>query len=104
MTHSLYYKFIIGYLVFGLLGFITIATISSDMTYDFLLETKSDALYDEANMLASDFSQLYRGRNSNLNEAAPRLKRLLPTCRERLGSWTPPDISWQTAVSRLKPM
>ena len=48
MTHSLYYKFIIGYLVFGLLGFITIATISSDMTYDFLLETKSDALYDEA--------------------------------------------------------
>ena len=74
MTHSLYYKFIIGYLVFGLLGFITIATISSDMTYDFLLETKSDALYDEANMLASDFSQLYRGRNSNLNEAAPRLK------------------------------
>ena len=52
MTHSLYYKFIIGYLVFGLLGFITIATISSDMTYDFLLETKSDALYDEANMLA----------------------------------------------------
>ena len=25
-------------------------------------------------MLASDFSQLYRGRNSNLNEAAPRLK------------------------------
>ena len=69
---QLYYKFIIGYLVFGLLGFITIATISSDMTYDFLLETKSDALYDEANMLASDFSQLYRGRNSTLNEAAPR--------------------------------
>ena len=103
MTHSLYYKFIIGYLVFGLLGFITIATISSDMTYDFLLETKSDALYDEANMLASDFSQLYRGRNSNLNEAAPRLK-AAATYREKPGSWTPPDISWQTVVSRLKPM
>ena len=67
MTHSLYYKFIIGYLVFGLLGFITIGTVSSNMTYDFLLETKSDALYDEANMLASDFSQLYRGRSSDLN-------------------------------------
>ena len=74
MTHSLYYKFIIGYLVFGLLGFITIGTVSSNMTYDFLLETKSDALYDEANMLASDFSQLYRGRSSDLNEATPRLK------------------------------
>lgn len=68
MTHSLYYKFIIGYLVFGLLGFITIATISSDMTYDFLLETKSDALYDEANMLAQISASSTAGRNSNLNE------------------------------------
>ena len=32
-THSLYYKLLIGYLIFGLLGFITIATISSEMTY-----------------------------------------------------------------------
>ena len=31
-THSLYYKLLIGYLIFGLLGFITIATISSGGT------------------------------------------------------------------------
>ena len=35
-THSLYYKLLIGYLIFGLLGFITIATISSEMTYHHL--------------------------------------------------------------------
>ena len=74
MTHSLYSKFIIGYLIFGLLGFVTIATVSSDMTYDYLLEVKSNALYDEANLLASDFSQLYRGQLSSLTEATPRLK------------------------------
>ena len=49
MTHSLYYKFILGYLIFGLLGFVTIAAVSSDMTYQFLVETKSEDLYDEAN-------------------------------------------------------
>ena len=38
MTHSLYSKFILGYLLFGLLGFITIATLSSQMTYQYLIE------------------------------------------------------------------
>ena len=33
MTRSLYTKFLLGYLVFGLLGFIFIATMSSEITY-----------------------------------------------------------------------
>lgn len=31
MKHSLYYKFILGYLVFGLLGFASIATLSAQL-------------------------------------------------------------------------
>ena len=38
MTRSLYTKFLLGYLVFGLLGFIFIATMSSEITYQYLLE------------------------------------------------------------------
>ena len=38
MTHSLYYKFILGYLVFGLLGFASIATLSSRMTERYFFE------------------------------------------------------------------
>ena len=53
MTRSLYTKFLLGYLVFGLLGFIFIATMSSEITYQYLLEEKSESLYDEANLLAS---------------------------------------------------
>ena len=74
MTHSLYYKFILGYLVFGLLGFITIATVSSDMTYDYLLQTKSEALYDEASLLASNYSKVYRGQALDLASASPQLE------------------------------
>ena len=42
MTRSLYSKFILGYLIFGLLGFIAIATFSSKMTRDYLVQSKAD--------------------------------------------------------------
>ncbi len=59
--HSLYYKFIFGYLVFGILSFALIATVSSAWTYHLLLSTRAEALYDEANLLASRYSSIYRG-------------------------------------------
>ena len=37
MTKSLYVKFILGYLLFGLLGFITIASFSSQATHLYLI-------------------------------------------------------------------
>lgn len=74
MTHSLYSKFILGYLLFGILGFITIATFSSQLAYQHLIEEKSDALYDEANLLASTYSDIYQGKNINLATANPQLQ------------------------------
>lgn len=74
MTHSLYSKFILGYLVFGLLGFITIATLSSHLTYRYLIEERSDTLYDEANLLASTYSDIYQGKNISLTTANPQLQ------------------------------
>ena len=59
MTRSLYSKFILGYLIFGLLGFITIATFSSKMTRDYLVRYQADAMYDEANIIASSCSTMY---------------------------------------------
>lgn len=73
MTHSLYYKFILGYLVFGLLGFIAIATISSKMTYDFLIEEQAEALYDEANLIASNYSAVYKGKSIDVASVYPQL-------------------------------
>ncbi len=59
--HSLYYKFILGYLVFGILSFTVIATVASDWTYRILLATRAENLYDEASLLASRYSSIYRG-------------------------------------------
>ena len=43
MTRSLYSKFILGYLIFGLLGFLTIATFSSRMVREHLVQERADA-------------------------------------------------------------
>ncbi len=74
MTHSLYSKFLLGYLLFGLLGFILIATFSSHMTYRYLIEDRADALYDEANLLASAYSDIYQGKDIDLSTANPQLE------------------------------
>lgn len=74
MTHSLYYKFILGYLVFGILGFISIATISSRLTYNQLIQEKSEALYDEANLIATTYSTLYQGNTMDLASTYPQME------------------------------
>ena len=73
MTHSLYYKFILGYLVFGLLGFSAIATFSSKLTERYLLRQQSESLYDEANEIASTYSGMYHGKQINLTSSYPQL-------------------------------
>jgi signal transduction histidine kinase len=73
MTHSLYYKFILGYLVFGLLGFATIATFSSKITDKYLIDQQTERLYDEATQIASSYSKLYSGKSVNLNSSYPQI-------------------------------
>ena len=74
MKHSLYYKFILGYLIFGVLGFAMIATGSSHLMYRHLLEEKTQAMYDEANLIASSYSSVYQGKRQDLNTVYPQLK------------------------------
>ncbi|MBQ6835153.1 MAG: HAMP domain-containing histidine kinase [Lachnospiraceae bacterium] len=74
MSRSLYSKFILGYLLFGLIGFITIATFSSHTTYVYLLEKTADSMYDEANLLASAYSDIYQGKDLSLDIARPQLE------------------------------
>lgn len=74
MKHSLYIKFILGYLVFGLLGFIAVATVSSNMMHQHLIEEKAEAMYDEANLIAATYSSFYQGKKQDLDSAYPQLR------------------------------
>ena len=59
MRHSLYLKFILAYLVFGLLGFLVVATFSSRMTLRYLTEQRAESLYREANYISANFVRSY---------------------------------------------
>lgn len=76
MTRSLYFKFILGYLIFGLLGFFSIATFSSKMTRDYLFQSKAEALYDEASAIASSCSSMYKGTSQDSAETAAQIQTL----------------------------
>lgn len=74
MKISLYWKFILAYIIFGITAFIAIATLSSKLTDIYLLKSGSSTLYDEANLIASSYSAVYSGKDLKLSEAYPPLK------------------------------
>ena len=74
MTRSLYSKFIFGYLLFGLLGFFVIATFSNHIAHQYLREKNSEAMYDEANLLANSYSDVYTGKQIHFEDVAPQLE------------------------------
>ena len=74
MRISLYIKVLFGYLVFGVLGFLTIAFFSSNMTLRYLESDRADQLYNEANLIASSCRERYSGSDINFEFLEPQLK------------------------------
>lgn len=74
MRGSLYVKLIMAYIIFGILSFTSIAILSSKMTYNYLIKTKSKTLYDEANLIANAYSNNYIENTTSLIEAYPQIK------------------------------
>ena len=62
----LYIKFLLGYLIFGVLGFLTIAFFSSYLTEQYLLRSTGEKMYNEASLLAQECTELYSGSNLDL--------------------------------------
>lgn len=63
MFKSIYSKFILGYLLFALIGFLTIALFSDRLTYNYLVNDQATRLYNEATYIAQSYeeSSYYRG-------------------------------------------
>ncbi|MDO4268148.1 MAG: HAMP domain-containing sensor histidine kinase [Eubacteriales bacterium] len=74
MKHSLYYKFILGYLAFWLLSFAAISTLSARMMYRHQTEIYAEAMYDEANMIATSYSSVYLGKKQDMDTAYAQLQ------------------------------
>lgn len=84
MKHSLYIKFLLGYLIFGVLGFAVISTYSNEMMRRHELQVRSEAMYDEASLLASTFSGLYQGKKQDIESAYPQLQAVATYLKAKL--------------------
>ena len=75
MRGTVYTKFIIGYILFGLFGFLTIAILTSDWTFDHLARERAQELYNEANLIANQYGSEYYNNQMTRSEVSIQLKR-----------------------------
>jgi len=62
VKRTLYLKLLLGYALFGMLGFLTVSTLTSHMALNYIEKQTISSLYREANLLASNYaSNYYRG-------------------------------------------
>ena len=74
IRRSLYLKFLLGYLLFGVAGFLAVSTLSARLTENYLIKSRARTLYDEANLIAAAYSGVYDGKALPLQSAYPQLE------------------------------
>lgn len=68
MKRTLYLKLLLGYVAFGILGFITIATFTSHQTMDYIENEAAENLYRESNLIASNYAADYYRQTMTLDD------------------------------------
>ncbi|MDD3338763.1 MAG: HAMP domain-containing sensor histidine kinase [Lachnospiraceae bacterium] len=68
MKKVLYVKFIIAYVILGVLGFFTVSTLGSRLIEDRLIEQTSESLYQSAYSISSSHAAKYFSKANSLND------------------------------------
>lgn len=71
---KLYFKFVLSYIIFGVAALAVIATLSTLLTHRYLIQTQSKTMYDEANLIASNFSSGRTNEDVSLETIEPQIK------------------------------
>ncbi|MCR5501770.1 MAG: GHKL domain-containing protein [Lachnospiraceae bacterium] len=114
MRRTLYLKFLLAYLIFGIFGFVIVATFVSRMTQDYLIRTESDRLYSEATQVANTFAADLYNNETSLDSAKKQLDALRvytnahlwiinPSGRMILSTEQPVDVEKETIVEGFDP-
>lgn len=76
MKRTLYLKLLGGYLLFGLLGFLIIATFTYHMTFEYLEKKEAQSLYRESALICANYAQNYFSQDATLEEVQDQLSAL----------------------------
>lgn len=114
MRKTLYLKLILAYIIFGLFGFLVVATFVSDMTLNHLTKEKADALYREATLIANTYATDLYNTDAALETVKTQLDALdtyldatiwiiNPSGRMILDSSAPVDVENEVVVENFDP-
>lgn len=73
MKRTLYLKLLLGYVAFGILGFLTIATFTSHHTINYIETEAAEDLYRESNLIASNYAANYYRQTMTLEDVQSQL-------------------------------
>ena len=76
MKRTLYFKILFGYLIFGILGFIAVATFTSSYTMQYVKDKEASRLYRESTMIASSYAANYYSNSITLDDLHTQLEAL----------------------------
>ena len=76
MKRTLYPKLLAGYLMYGLIGFVIIATFTYHLTFNFLQRKEAASLYHESALISSEYAQNYFSQSITLEELQKQLMTL----------------------------
>ena len=76
MKKTLYPKLLGGYLLFGLLGFLIIATFTYHLTFQHLEKKEVQNLYRESSLISSNYAQNYFSHAMSLDDVNTQLSTL----------------------------
>ena len=114
MRKTLYLKFLLAYFIFGVFGFVIVATFVSSMTMEHLTRERADALYREATLIANTYASDLYNNETSLDTVKKQLDTLdtylsanlwiiNPSGRMILDSQSPVDVENETVISGFDP-
>ena len=74
MKRKLLLQIIIGYIVFGVIGFIAMAVLSSTILFNSITSAKASSLYKEATIISDQYLTDYYNSSSTLKDVWNNLK------------------------------
>ncbi len=114
MRKTLYLKLILAYIIFGLFGFVVVATFVSNMTIDHLKKEHADNLYREATLIANTYATDLYNNETSLETVKTQLDALdtyldatlwiiNPSGRMVLDSSSPLDVENEIVIENFDP-
>ncbi len=114
MRKTLYLKLILAYIIFGLFGFVVVATFVSNMTFDHLKKERADSLYREAVLIANTYASGLYNNEISLETVKSQLDALdtylgatlwiiNPSGRMILDSSSPLDVENEIVIENFDP-